>query len=143
MATTTHTLFWSQQGNGTALSAATLQKCLLVFLPSGPDPVSTETRKTLIFPFLSPLTSFLPLVLQKCCMVLQGTLLPVMPAVGGWCACAPGAWGAGSSLIAGLLPKMTTMERSSMSAGSTEVCLPGGLKKHLAPEHLPPEPDIG
>ena len=81
---------WSQQGNGTdLLSAATLWKCLLALLPYGPDPVSTRNRKTLIFPLSSPLTSFIPLMLQKLCMVLQGTLLPVMPTVWGWCACAP------------------------------------------------------
>lgn len=73
---------WSQQGNGTALlSAATLQKCLLVFLPFGPDPVYTGNRKTLFFPFLSPLTSFLPLnrcgSVAWCCKAH----LPVMPAV--------------------------------------------------------------
>lgn len=92
---------------------------------------------------LFPFTSFFPRMLHKRYVVLQGTPLPVMPAVWGWCACAPDAWRAASSPIAGVLPKMATLERSSMSAGSAEVCLPRSLEKHLAPECLPPEPNTG
>lgn len=71
-------------------SAVRLWKYLQVCLPSGPDTVSTGKIKTLILPFLSALTSFLPLMLQKCSTVLQGALLPAMSAVWACCACVHG-----------------------------------------------------